>query len=474
MIFRTSLVALLCVLLALHAEGRSIAAHGNNTCALLPHGKMKCWGDNTKGQVGNGDADGTALTAPVEVLNISDATSIAVGDQFCCAVVADGEVKCWGDGSSGKLGDGSGSSSLSPVKVDVNTTSVALGRSHACALVEWWLDDEGYVHLWSVHASGPVYTGIVCWGDDGFGQLGNGDEFGSEDSPEGVSHLVRGVDSIIWLTHGRIQTAMSIAVGAHHSCVVLSDGKVLCWGLNFYGQVGDGTGVIKRESAFEVSGINATSVALGAAHSCALLTNGQVWCWGDNEFGQLGNTSVGTSANFPVFVASIGGNAASIALGDYHSCAVLLDGGVRCWGRNSFGQLGDGGNLDRSTPVAVYGFTESGTDRAESLALGSAHSCALLSTNTVKCWGRNAEGQLGDGTTTARFSPVAVSGLIFAYPPPPPLPPAPPLPSSPRLPSPPPPHIPFGRNEIIYTVAAGVLVYVIAHVLRVYFCLPDR
>ena len=155
-----------------------------------------------------------------------------------------------------------------------------------------------------------------------------------------------------------------------------------------------------------VLSVDGASIALGSGHSCALLTNSAVMCWGWNYYGQLGDGTT-TDRSIPVEVSDIT-TATSIALG-VHSCALLTDGTMKCWGLNRWGQLGDGTTTDRATPVEVSGITT-----ATSIALGSYHSCALLTNSSVMCWGRNRYGQLGDGTTTDRSTPVEVSGITTA------------------------------------------------------------
>ena len=183
-------------------------------------------------------------------------------------------------------------------------------------------------------------------------------------------------------TLGSGSTNTSIALGDRHSCALLTNGTMKCWGSNYYGQLGDGT-YTDRTTPFCVTG--------GTQHSCAVLTNGTMKCWGRNNHGQLGDGTT-TDSTTPVGVSGIT-TARSIALGDRHSCALLTDGTMKCWGSNYYGQLGDGTTNDRSTPVVVSGITN-----ATSIALGDRHSCALLTNDTMKCWGSNYYGQLGDGS----------------------------------------------------------------------------
>lgn len=206
-----------------------------------------------------------------------------------------------------------------------------------------------------------------------------------------------------------VGVAEMAAGGYAHSCARLTDGTVRCWGFNFYGELGDGT-LTTRSNPVAVSGLSGVAeVAAGHRHTCARLTDGTVRCWGRNNTGQLGDGTTGFGSPTPVAVSGLSGVAELAAGGSdsgSHTCARLTDGTVRCWGDNTSGQLGDGTTTNRSTPVAV-----SGLSGVTHIAAGGAHTCARLTDGTVRCWGWNFRGQLGDGTTTNRSTPVAVSGL---------------------------------------------------------------
>ena len=198
----------------------------------------------------------------------------------------------------------------------------------------------------------------------------------------------------------------AIATGDSHTCAVTSAGGVQCWGYNYYGQVGDGTQV-GRTAPVDVSDLSAgvDSLALGRYHSCALTSAGGVKCWGDNQFGQLGDGS--TSARFkPTDVVGLSNGVKSISAGLGHTCAIMTAGTVKCWGENNSGQLAITGN-NQSIPVDVPNLSG-----VVAISAGRNHTCALTSAGGVQCWGRNAQGQLGNGTFADEISqPVSVSGL---------------------------------------------------------------
>ena len=179
-----------------------------------------------------------------------------------------------------------------------------------------------------------------------------------------------------------------------------------CWGDNTWGEIGDGT-TTDRVKPVKVQGLSGQiqSVTSGGSHVCALVHNGGAWCWGFNDKGQLGDGTT-TNRSTPVAVTGLPLNLAQIAAADDHTCALLVDPTVKCWGLNSKGQLGDGTTNDSSTPVKVAGLTD-----VVQIALGDAYTCALLASGDVQCWGWNIFGELGNGTTTDSKSPVQVSGL---------------------------------------------------------------
>ncbi|GIV95655.1 MAG: hypothetical protein KatS3mg057_0312 [Herpetosiphonaceae bacterium] len=207
---------------------------------------------------------------------------------------------------------------------------------------------------------------------------------------------------------GRLQ----ISAGWDHSCVVLADGTARCWGANGAGQLGDST-TTSSSSPVVVGGAtpltDIVALSAGGSHSCALVADGTARCWGNNGDGQLGDGTTTDSAS-PVVVGGVTPltDIVALSVGYAHSCALLVDGTARCWGRNDYGQLGNGTTTDSASPVVVGGATPL-TDIV-ALSAGGEHSCALLVDGTARCWGANGSGQLGNGTRMSSPSPVVVGG----------------------------------------------------------------
>lgn len=285
-----------------------------DTCAVLQDGGGECAGQGGSGQLGDGVVDADSPTpVPTSALPVAP-VAFAIGTHFACAIVATGDVYCFGDGSLGQLGNGALADSATPVKVD-------LGGEKAKAISALWQ------HVCAVTTTGTVY----CWGDDSNGQLGNGTTLDG-----GVAAPVQ-----VMLDAG---PATEIAAGAAHSCAIVGTGSnngVWCWGLNKDGQLGDGTGTSSTTPVHVASIQGVAGLTAGNSHTCVgLAYGGGVACWGAGGSGQLGNGDT-KNALAPVDVSMIGGAPVSLAAGGFHTCALVASPNALCWGANDFGQLGN-------------------------------------------------------------------------------------------------------------------------------------
>ncbi len=345
-------------------------------CALTTYGGLKCWGYNVYGQLGDGTEE--RRTSPVDVVELSSGVAtVDAGNSHACAVTTtEGRVKCWGYNSQGQLGDDTLENRSMPVNVvglASGVSAVSAGGSHSCALT--------------------TVGGVKCWGNNSAGQLGDGTTT-DRTTPVQVGGLTSGV--------------VAIAAGDNHTCALLTGGGVKCWGTNGSGQLGDGTKTNRSSpvDVLELSGVAA--IVAGNLYTCALTTGGGAKCWGDNAYGKLGDDTT-VDKTTPVDVMGLSSDVAAIALstGGHHTCAVTTSGGAKCWGLNNYGQLGDASTTEHHTPVDVAGLSRG----VVAASAGAYHTCALTVGGGVKCWGRNQYGQLGDGTTTSRSTHGDVLGL---------------------------------------------------------------
>ena len=316
----------------------------------------------------------------------STVRSLHVGSGSTCAIYVFGNVKCWGDNVYGQLGDGTYTNRDTPVAVNGlggSVRSLAKSYSSTCALLE--------------------IGAVECWGYNGDGQLGDGTTT-DRLTPIRISSLGTAV--------------MAISGSFRHFCALLNTGAVKCWGLNIYGELGNGS---NRNSSLpvQVDGLTSgvTSINVGSEHSCAVLVGGSVKCWGYGRLGQLGNGSTGNSST-PVQVAGLTSGVVSVSAGTDHSCALKQNGSVVCWGGNRFGQLGDGTQSSNCnfcavpSPVAVSALTSG----VSMISVGDYFSCAVLIGGSVKCWGSEDWGRLGNGVAvgsspTPELLPDLASGV---------------------------------------------------------------
>ena len=345
----------------------SVSAGSGHTCALTTSATVKCWGSNSNGQLGNGSTIDSATA--VDVAGLSGVTALSAGTDYTCAV-ANGAARCWGSNRSGQLGDSTTISRTIPITVSglsSGATGIAAGFAHSCAV-----------------ANG----GARCWGSNNYGQLGDS----------------TATDSTVPVDAAMVGTATDIAVGQYHSCARLNTGGMRCWGLSMYGQIGNGLTAFIAVVPANVSGLSSgvSSISAAGMQSCAIV-NGGAKCWGANPNGELGDGTT-TYRSIPSDVSGLSAGMLGLALGESGGCAITADARAMCWGHRI---LGNGtGNGYRSAPTGVFGL-DSG---ASAIGAGKDHTCAVKNGGAV-CWGRNTFGQLGNDTSVDSAVPVTVSGL---------------------------------------------------------------
>ena len=352
----------------------SISCRGRFTCVLTTTGGVKCWGWNDYGQLG----DGTTITSyyPVDVAGLLSGVKVmsigGAGGRHNCALLDTGGVKCWGSNEYGQLGDATTSDRTTPVYVSgllSGVSSIHVGSRHTCAIMN---------------------TGAVkCWGWNEYGQLGNISTMNSS-VPVDVDGLSSGV--------------ISLTAGGFHTCVIMNTGASKCWGDNYYGQLGNGETESISLVPIDVVGLSSgvTAISAGGHHTCSL-SSGGVKCWGRNEHGQIGDGTLNLQTT-PVDVYGLSMGVHAISVSALHTCVLMMAGSVKCWGNNESGQLGDGTTANELTPTDVVGLSTGVT----SLSTGYSHNCAILASGKIMCWGENLDGELGDGTNINRSTPVEV------------------------------------------------------------------
>lgn len=401
------------------AEVKAISAGNAYSLALKTEGSVWAWGYGAAGQIGNGSS--LANQTPIAVDNNlnSGVTTLAAGDNHAIAIKADGAVYAWGNNNRGQLGEGMLTFRQEPIDLtdpDINSaTTVTVGAYHlltknAAKTKVWgsnWLGQladtsdyldtpteatafssmaaaaAGYGHTLTLQSDGTVQAVGGNWA----GQLGDGNS-----SPTPIRTPV---------TVSNLRTPTALAAGGQHSLAITKDQTVVAWGANDAGQLGDGSAIPKTSPVSVNTLSGATALAAGYAHSVALKTGGSVWTWGNNLFGQLGD-SLTANRLVPAQVPSLGA-VTQIAAGMYHTLA-LVGGEVWAWGSNSAGQLGDSTTVDRRAPVKVPslpGITK--------IVAGSHHTLALKSDGTVWAWGRNDYGQLGDASLAYSSTPLLLA-----------------------------------------------------------------
>lgn len=365
--------------------GRVVTAGAFHTCAINYSGGAMCWGDNTYGQIGNNSHMWRLIRADVQGLT-SGVQQIAAGDYHTCALTMTGGVKCWGRNTHGQLGNAAMTDSAVPVDVvglSSGVSAITAGSDHTCALT----------------TSG----GVMCWGQGDFGRLGDGSSI-DKTVPVAVSGLSTGV--------------VEIGASLYHTCALTDAGGLKCWGDLYNGtiNVGGTTEVFITHTPADVPGLTSgvTAFATGADHTCAVTTSGAVSCLGRGNNGRLGDGQ-STSYSTPHAVPDLASGVAALAAGPVHTCALLVDGNVKCWGQNTYGQLGDGSTSTRSTPVAVTsGPADVVALTASGLTIGGSHTCAVTRAGSIWCWGSGSHGEIGDNRGVDTPIPTSNNGTNAA------------------------------------------------------------
>jgi alpha-tubulin suppressor-like RCC1 family protein len=370
------------------ATHQALTLGGTLSCGIVRDGRTYCWGGNTNGQLGNGSRAST--TVPVLVAGTEMFKAISSSDRTVCALTTAGRAWCWGTRPSA-----SAATADSPTPTEITSpepfTALTAGLRFACGLT----------------ASGAAY----CWGLNTFGQVGTG----SVSIGDGIA-TPTAVSGDLRFT--------AISAGLLHVCALTGAGKAYCWGDGSTGALGNGGSSISATPTQVVGGVTFASIAAGAGYTCGVSTTGAGYCWGINGSGQLGNGSsegsvVPLRISGDLTLASIRpsrGN--SIFL---HTCAITTSRRAYCWGWNVAGEVGPasaatcpGVGTTPTIPCVLTPAPVTGLGDVMAIDLGTQHTCAILRTHAMHCWGSNATGQLGDGTTTSRNTPAPTKGdLVF-------------------------------------------------------------
>ena len=353
-----------------------ISTGGRHSCALLADSSVACWGTDVVGAFGNGPLIGANPGyIPMPTLPLGgDVIEINSGYHHTCALIDNGEVKCWGGNSGGGTIIPGSAHYQSPVKIDLNqeAISVSAGNQHSCAVL--------------------IDGSISCWGSNNNGQLGLGYSSYGSSPPSQVTGFPSGVK------------AVSVNSGQAYSCALMEDGTLYCWGENYWGQIGIGISAANSQNpdtyvATQVT-TNSAHVATfetGYATTCAVLVNGELECWGYDSYGNLGNGGGNNHARTPTLISSFGNgiSVTDVAVGDRHACATLSDGSINCWGDNTYSALGTTGQqVTTPTPATEPNALLNGR-MAIQIDSFSHHSCAVNDEASVICWGWNSYQQTG-------------------------------------------------------------------------------
>jgi alpha-tubulin suppressor-like RCC1 family protein len=378
-------------------------------------GGVLAWGEGEVGQLGDGATAGNS--SPAVVSGLSGVTALAGGRRFSLALLADGTVVAWGENGWGQLGDGpsAGPETCHAAYAEANGFEVGCSRTPVAVS---GLTDVVAIAAGAQHSLALLGNGtVMAWGDNEYGQLGDG-------STDGPDHCYKETEptqcSTAPIQVPGLSDVTAIAAGQNYSLALLANGTVMAWGSNGSGELGDGSTSSGQATPAPVHGLSGVrAIAGGGASgdtSLALLSNGTVVAWGENEFGELGNGTL-AQRDEPVAVSGLS-EVSAIAVGST-SLALRDDGTVMAWGDGNSGQMGIGTfegpaecfphNFCATTPTEVHGLAH-----VRAIAAGASHSLALLDDGAVMAWGQGWQGQLGDGSRENRDLPTLVNDLSEA------------------------------------------------------------
>lgn len=388
---------------ALQGDGAQ-SVLGTSLCAVGLDYNVYCWGSNTYGDLGNGT--NTLSNSPSRVsgsgaLAGKTIKQITTGSNTSCAIASDNNAYCWGRNDFGQLGNGNNTHSNVPVAV--NTAGVLAGKT-----IKQIMTTQG-LYFCAIASDDKVY----CWGRGTNGQFGNG-VFGDSNIPVAVN------------TSGVLsgKTVKQMALNDGFVCVLASDDKVYCWGINNGGNLGNGTTTnsslpVAVNTSGVLSGKTIKYLDVGSTNVCVIASDNKAYCWGRNTNGELGNGN-NTDSSVPVAVNSSGAlsgkTVKQLKIGrSSYVCAIASDNKVYCWGKNNYRQLGIGNGVDSNVPVAVNTSGVLAGKSIKDIVAHEFHTCAVSTDGKVYCWGANAYGALGNGLTSGYSdtpSAVTASGVL--------------------------------------------------------------
>ncbi|HEX6434729.1 MAG TPA: hypothetical protein VFZ87_10825 [Gemmatimonadales bacterium] len=348
---------------------RQVSAAALHTCGVTTGDRAYCWGYNVYGRLGDGTT--TQQLTPVAVAGTLRFRRVSAGYGHSCGLTTGDRIYCWGRNAHGQLGNGTFRDQLKPVAVagGLQFRDVSAGRYHTCGVT---LNDRAY-----------------CWGRNDEGRLGDGTTDIERPEPVAVTGGLR---------------FRQVSAGSDHTCGVTTANRAYCWGFNAYGQLGQAVSV--SYTPVPVASLRSFSrVTAGYDFTCAVSTDNRAFCWGNGRWGQIGDGK--DFLRFTPRAVAGGLLFRGVSAGGSHTCGVTTDDRAYCWGRNLEGQLGDGSasGYQSLKPVAVTGGYQ-----FRQVDAGGGHTCGVTLNDRAYCWGGNQFGNLGDGTTTKQFTPVAVAG----------------------------------------------------------------